>query len=212
MSEEKPIRIVVADDHPAFRCGLRQILEADPDLAVVGEAEDGIQALRLVEELRPNVLLLDVFMPGLSGLDVLEKLASTNLPVVTVLVTAGIERKQLIQALRLSARGLILKTASPATYAKAIHRVYNGELWVERQVLTEWALANAQCANKFGLTRRELEIVREISQGSSNKQIAAKFGVSEPTIKSHLTNIFDKLGVNSRFELSALALQHHLLS
>ncbi len=211
MSKEGPIRIVVADAHPAFRLGLRAILQAESDFAIVGEAEDGSKALSLVGDLRPDILLLDVALPGPGALEVLEKLSREQSPTHSILLSGGMERKDVTQALQAGARGMIPKTADPLTYPKAIRRVLAGELWVERNVLSEWALANAQAATKYGLTRRELEIVREISQGCSNKQIAAKFNVSEPTVKSHLTNIFEKLGVNSRFELSAFALQHHLL-
>ncbi len=211
MSNNVQIRIVLADAHPAFRLGVRCILEAEPDFAIVGESANGIDVLKVVGNFRPDILLLDYAIPERGGLHVLEELSREESPTLSIVVTGGMERDQVTQALQVGARGMIPKTADPSTYPKAIRRVFAGELWVERNVLSEWALANAKAATRYGLTRRELEIVREISQGSSNKQIAAKFHVSEPTVKSHLTNIFEKLGVDSRFELSAFALQHHLL-
>ena len=207
-----PIRVVIVDDHPAFRMGLRRILESDKDICVVGEGGDGAEALRLVQELRPEILLLDVFMPDLNGFQVVEQLSSSAGPMRTVFVTVGIDRKQLLQALQLGVRGLILKDASPSIYPRAIRCVSRGEMWLEREVLTEWALTNSKAAKNFGLTRRELDIIREISKGSSNKQIAETLHISEVTVKSHLTSIYGKLSVTSRLELSILALHHHILA
>jgi DNA-binding NarL/FixJ family response regulator len=205
------ISILIADDHPAFRFGLHRILEGDSNLRVVGEAGDGEQALGLVQRLRPDVLLLDVFMPKFDGLEVLQHLTNASDRVHTILVTVGIDRKQMIRALQLGARGVILKDAAPAVYPKAIRCVVQGELWVERDVLSEWARSNTQVKG-FDLTRRELEIVREILTGSSNKDIAAKFAITEVTVKSHLTNIYEKVGVSSRLELSIFALHHKLVT
>lgn len=211
-AKQKLVRVVIADDHAPFRIGVRRILEGEPDLAVVGEAADGAHAVHLVAKVRPEILLLDVFMPRLNGIEVLQRLAADSASVQTILITMGIDRTRIIEALHLGARGLIIKDADLSTYAKAIRCVHRGELWIAREVLTDWAFSNGGKARKFGLTAREFDIIREISRGSSNKQIAAKLAISEVTVKSHLTNIYEKLGVTSRLELSIFALHHHLLA
>jgi len=212
VSNKMPIRIVIADDSPVFRRGLRYLLEADPALTVLGEATCGPETLSLARELNPDILLIDIFMGQLGGLNLLQALASGAPGVKTILVVGAIDHTQLVQAMQLGIKGLILKNADPAIYPKAIHRVQGGELWVSRDLLTEWAQFNAQASRKFELTPRELEIIAEVLAGSSNKQIAEKLGITVDTVKRHLNNIFDKLGLSTRLELSLFALHHHVLN
>jgi DNA-binding NarL/FixJ family response regulator len=213
-------RILIADDHPIFRDGLRKLLEAEPDFKVIGEASDGQEAVKLAQELKPDVLLLDLAMPRQPGLDALRELASSATPVRTVLLTVAIEKAQLVEALQLGARGVVLKETSTELLLKSIRSVVAGQYWVGREavtdlvrVLRELIPAAGEEAKKkaFGLTPRELEIVSAIVLGFTNRDIARKYSISEDTVKHHLTNIFDKVGVSNRLELALFAIEHRLV-
>jgi two-component system nitrate/nitrite response regulator NarL len=211
------IRIVVADDHPIFRQGLIRLIETKPNLKVVGAANDGDETLPLVRDLEPDVLLLDRAMPRMTGMDVLRELNGQN-PARTLLLTASIDRADVVEALELGARGVVLKESASDVLFQSIHAVMCGQYWVGRKALPTHARTLSEVAaafpaperKHFGLTPRELEIVGVILAGCSNSDIAAKFAISEKTVKHHLTNIFDKLGVSSRLELALFALYHKL--
>src|SRR5216684_2467972 len=184
----QPVRIVIADDHPIFRDGLRRLLEAEPDLKVLGEASDGAEAVKLARQLKPDILLLDLAMPKHPGLEALRELSvgSNSAPVRVILLTAAAEKSQIVEALQLGARGVVLKDSATQLLLKAIHTVMSGEYWVE------------------------LEIVSAVVAGYSNKEIAEYFKISEDTVKHHLSNIFDKLGVSTRLELALFAVNQSL--
>jgi two-component system, NarL family, nitrate/nitrite response regulator NarL len=210
------VRILIADDHPIFRDGLRKLLEAEPGFQVVGEAADGIEAIKLVQQLKPDILLLDLAMPRLPGLETLRELTSVDWSVRTIILTAAIEKPQIVEALQLGARGVVMKDAATAMMLKSIRSVMDGEFWVGREsvsnlvnLLRETMAAPAK-PKKFGLTTRELEVVGAIVSGYTNKDIAQKFSISEQTVKHHLTSIFDKLGVSNRLELALFAVNNRL--
>ena len=216
-----PIRIVIADDHPIFRDGLRRLLEAESDLKVIGEAQDGAEAVRLARQLKPDILLLDLAMPRHPGLEALRDLSSPQGPnsVRVILLTAAAEKNQIVEALQLGARGVVLKDSATQLLLKSIHTVMAGEYWVGReavsnlvQYLRNLVQSSGEEAKqkKFGLTPRELEIVSAVVAGYSNKEIAEHFKISEDTVKHHLSNIFDKLGVSTRLELALFAVNQSL--
>jgi len=217
-----PVRIVIADDHPIFRDGLRRLLESEGDLKVVGEACDGLEAVKQANEIRPDILLLDQAMPHRTGLDALRELsvgAGGPTSVRIILLTAAVEKKQIVEALQLGARGVVMKDSATQLLLKSIHAVMAGEYWVGResvsnlvQYLRHLMQSTTEEAKqrKFGLTPRELEIVSAIVAGYANREIADYFKISEDTVKHHLSNIFDKLGVSTRLELALFAVNQGL--
>ena len=220
MSEKKEaIRILIADDHPIVRDGLRRLLETEPDFSVVGQAADGREAVKLVRELTPDVLLLDLSMPRLPGLEVLRELSESAAAVRTFLLAAAIEKEQIIEALQMGARGVVLKESATQLLFKSIRTVMAGQFWVGREKVSDLVAAlrglvvsgGEKPDKNFGLTRRELEIVSTIVAGYTNRDIAQKFSLSEDTVKHHLTHIFDKLGVSSRLELAMFAVNHRII-
>ncbi|MCU1381414.1 MAG: two component transcriptional regulator, LuxR family [Acidobacteria bacterium] len=213
---DKLVRIVIADDHPILRDGLRKLLEAEPDFIVVGEACDGHEAVERVKQLEPDVLLLDLLMPGASYLEVLRAVAESPGPTRPLLLTASIEPDEIVKALEAGARGIVLKDVASQLLMKAIRTVTAGEYWVAREsvgsLVGTFRTRSAPADRHFGLTRRELEIVTTVATGLTNKDIARRFSLSEETVKHHLTKIFAKLGVANRVELALFAISEQLVA
>jgi len=215
------VRILIADDHQIYRIGLRRVLEAEPGFRLVGEAADGEQAVQLARQLKPEILLLDLAMPRRTGIETLRELAAASVPVRTIVLAAAIEAAQVVEALQLGARGVLLKSVGVAQLLiKSIHAVMAGQYWVGHESVSDLVKAlrellpqTLEGAQKktFGLTPRELVIVSKIIVGYTNKDIAQELAISEETVKRHLTNIFDKLGVSNRLELALFALKHQLV-
>ncbi len=212
------IDILIADDHPIFRDGLRRLLEAEPGLRVVGEAADGAETVIKARQLKPDILLLDLAMPKMPGMEVLREMSRGASPVRIIILTAAIEKRQIVEALHLGARGVVLKESATQLLLKSIHTVMNGQYWVGHEAISdlleylrERISTGESQPRKFGVTKRELQIISTVVSGCSNKEIAEKFSLSEDTVKHHLTSIFNKLGVSSRLELALFAINHQLV-
>ena len=207
--ENQPIRLIIADDHAIFRDGLRRLLATQPDFQVIGEASDGKEAISLAQSMKPDVLLLDLAMPRVPGMEVLRELSRQETPVRTILLTAAIQPFAVTSALQLGARGSVLKASPREMLLKSIRSVHEGQFWVGSEPVSSWAKPG-QSTSGFGLTSREVEIISAIKKGSSNREIAGQLAISEETVKRHLSNIYGKLGVSSRLELAVLASEQHL--
>lgn len=219
MATPEPVTIVIADDHPILRDGLMKLLDSEPDMRVLGAAGDADEAVRLVRDLSPDVLLLDLAMPKRSGLDVLRELAPGQDDVRVVILAASIDDAQMIEALELGARGVMLKESATDLLFKCIRTVVAGQYWVGREAVSELVQGlrrarerrKERAASRFGLTDRQIDIVKAVVAGQNNREIAETLDISEDTVKQHLTSIFDKCGVSSRVELALFAVDHHLV-
>ncbi len=214
-------RILIADDHPIFRDGLKRLLESERDFKVVGEACDGVDAVKLVRQLKPEILLLDLAMPRLPGLEALREMNSgpASSSVRVILLTAAAEKDQIVEALQLGARGVVLKDSATQILLKSIRAVMNGEYWVGRESVANLvqylrtlvdSSSHESRKKRYGLTPREFEVISAVVAGYANKEIAEYFKISEDTVKHHLSNIFDKVGVSTRLELALFAVNQSL--
>jgi two-component system, NarL family, nitrate/nitrite response regulator NarL len=213
------IRVVLADDHAVVREGLRRLLETNDGFAIVGEATNGEEAIALAQRLPLDVLVLDVSMPRMTGLEALRELSTGNGRALrALLLTASIDRATMLNAMQLGARGIVLKTAASQVLVDAIRAVAAGDYWLDRErlgnfldVVRRLTSPSALSLNPYGLTERQREIIRGIVDGLNNREIAARLGISEHTAKHHVTQVFNKTGVSSRVELALLATQHGLV-
>ena len=201
-----PIRLAIADDHAIVLHGLRRLFDGEPEFEVVECCADGAEALTAVRSGRVDVLVLDIRMRGMSGIDVLRVLATERLKCPVVLLTAALSDADAGEGLRLGARGIVLKESSPDTLLECIRRVSRGEQWIDTETMSRAIDAISRRESAGGdpaksLTARELEIVRMIAQGLRNKAIAERMSISEGTVKIHLHNIYEKLGLDGRLEL-----------
>ena len=215
------IRILIADDHPIVRDGLRKLLSLEDDLEVVGEANDGCEVLDRVQELDPDVLLLDLRMPNLDGLSALQTLQQTNKRTKVIVLTASEDKNEFVQAMKLGCSGIVLKQTAPELIVKSIRKVHGGEIWLDSHttaaVMRQFAgpgeiggTGTGKARERSPLSTREREIVQLVAQGYKNKEMAEKMFISEQTVKNHLHNIFDKLGVSDRLELALYAIHKGL--
>jgi len=215
------VRILIADDHPIFRDGLKRLLESERDFKVVGEACDGVEAVKLVRQLKPEILLLDLAMPRRPGLEALREMNSgpASSSVRVILLTAAAEKDQIVEALQLGARGVVLKDSATQILLKSIRAVMNGEYWVGRESVANLvqylrtlvdSSSHESRKKRYGLTPREFEVISAVVAGYANKEIAEYFKISEDTVKHHLSNIFDKVGVSTRLELALFAVNQSL--
>ena len=218
------IRVMVVDDHKLFRRGLIALLAQEEGLEIVGEAADGVEALRRAGELQPDLVLLDNHMPGVLGVDLLPDLREAAPHAQVLMLTVSEDEQDLTAALRGGAAGYLLKTMDGADLARALRRAYEGESVVSPEMMSKLisalrasalsaptpqvaALSEVAVAPdvEAGLSPREGEILREIVQGASNKEIARRLGIAETTVKIHVQHILRKLGLNSRVQVAVWA-------
>ncbi|MCI0402508.1 MAG: response regulator transcription factor [Acidobacteria bacterium] len=209
------ITVLVADDHTIFRDGLRQLLDAEDDITVVGEARSGSECLTLAERVKPAIVLLDLKMTPMDGFEVLSQLQATGSTAKPIVLTASEDEQDYVEAVRRGARGIVLKAAASDRLLEGIRKVHRGEMWIDQRVAADVMKAMSDPrpvtrAERAQLTAREQEIVSLVAQGFRNKEIADKLSISEQTVKNHLHNIFDKLGVSDRLELALYAIHHKI--
>jgi DNA-binding NarL/FixJ family response regulator len=237
-STTRKIRIVLADDHPIVRDGLKKMLSLESDLEVVGEANDGREALEQVQMHEPDILILDLRMPNLDGINALQTLQHINRKTRVIILTASEDKNEFVQAMKLGCSGIVLKQTAPELIVKSIRKVNDGEIWLDSHttaaVMRQFAIVGgegnsavssrsstthfqqsgssgqAKVRERSPLSAREREIVGLVAQGYKNKEMAEKMFISEQTVKNHLHNIFDKLGVSDRLELALYAIHKGL--
>jgi two-component system nitrate/nitrite response regulator NarL len=216
----KNIHLLIADDHTLFRETLKRVLDSEKGFLVVGEAGDSEETLKLVRLLQPDILLLDWNLPRLSGLDLLQSLSTLVTRMRIILLTANIEQDQIPHAFHLGARGLMMKESGVDLLIESMRCVMAGQYWLcgegcksLEQIMNKLPKSAPEIrqAPKFTLTQQELRVVVAVASGITNKEIAQQLSISVQTVKHHITNIFDKLGVYNRLELTLFALHHKLI-
>jgi len=214
----KAIRVLLADDHALFREGLRAILERQKDIVVVGEARDGAEAVKKAAEVAPDIALMDINMPVMDGVEASRQISAQDQRVGIIILTMYREDKYVFETVKAGARGYVVKDARSSEVLKAIRAVHRGEALIDpamaAKLLEEFRrLAEERSGKAFlDLNEREIEILRLVAQGASNKEIAAAFFLSEQTIKKNLSRVFQKLHVNNRTEAAAYAIREGLIS
>jgi DNA-binding NarL/FixJ family response regulator len=200
----EPIRLLLADDHPAVRAGIRGALEKAADVVVVGEAGDGEESLRLIEELQPDIALLDCRLPGMEGAQVAEAIRARGLPTRVLALSAYTDDRYVYGMLQAGAAGYLLKEEALETVVEAVRAVAGGDEWYSQEVMAKvaaWARGEtAVPPGVAGLTEREVEVLRLLARGWDNRRIAEAMFIGEQTVKNHVSRIYAKLGVESRVE------------
>ncbi|MCF4151986.1 response regulator transcription factor [Dethiosulfovibrio sp. F2B] len=202
------ITVVLADDHPLTRQGLKAYLARENGVELVGEASDGKEAWEMIEELRPRVALLDIRMPVEDGISLARKIKDAGLPVAPVMLTSYDSQQYVLASLRAGAKGFLLKTTSPEALAKAIQTVVSGGLYLDSEV----ASAMGDIPQMEDLSPREREVLLFAARGLSSKEVASQLFISERTVQTHLASIYDKLGAHNKTEAMLLALKYGLLT
>jgi len=212
------IRVLLADDHALFRQGVRRLLEGAGDIEVVGDAETGEESVRLAEDLAPDIVLLDVAMPTLSGIDAARMIKASSPRAGIIMLTVHADEEFLFEAIKAGAMGYLLKDCTPDELIRAIRVVHSGEgllaPTMAAKVMREFARTRETkdlAAVHLPLTQREVEILQHVTTGLANKEIANRLSISERTVKNHLSNIMEKLHVNSRTQAAVYALRRGLV-
>jgi two-component system, NarL family, nitrate/nitrite response regulator NarL len=213
------VRVLIADDHRLFRDGLKALLKSQPGFVVVGEAANSRDAIALARQTQPDILLLDLNMPG-SGLEAARELCADQTKLRTILLTAEISQEDIVTALQFRVQGVVLKDTASDVLFRAIRSVMAGQYWLGRESVSNlietlrkliFSPEPAKKPDRFGLTPRELGIVSRVCAGYTNKEIAKTLSISEDTVKHHLSKIYDKVGMSNRLELALFAIHNDLV-
>ncbi|MGI6778188.1 MAG: response regulator [Acetivibrionales bacterium] len=213
------ISVLIADDHSMFRQGLKQILELEDDIAVVAQASNGDEAVRLAKEKKPNIILMDINMPGTNGLQAIKELRQERISARIIVLTIHEDREYLFKTLQMGAEGYVLKDAEPSVLIDAIRSVNSGESYIQpnmtKALVKEFnrvTLHEKDRQLENNLTSREIEVLELIAEGMINKEIARQLYISEKTVKNHVSNIFKKLNVSDRTQAAIYAFKHNIKS
>ncbi len=210
-----PINVLIADDHTIVREGVKCILDNTSDIDVIAEASDGYECLNAINKMNPNVVILDIKMPNLDGLKVLEIMRDQKVNSKVLFLTANDNPEYLMKAVDMGCDGYILKKSDSVTLRKAIHSVYNGEMFIEPElmpILNETVSIRDTAMDKLNdLTRREIDVLKLLAEGLFNKEIASRLNISERTVKNHVSNIFKKISVSDRTQAAVFAIKNNLI-
>ena len=216
MTDARPIRALIADDHTIVRKGIRALLAQVGDIEVVGEADDGEQAVALTEQLRPDVVLMDLLMPGTDGIEATRRIVERQPGVRVLVLTSFASDDKVFPAIKAGALGYLLKDSDPQDLVQAIHQVYRGESslhpTIARKVLQELSHPTDRPLTPDPLSERELDVLRLMAQGLGNQGIAARLTISEATVRSHVSNILSKLHLANRIQAALYALREGIVS
>ena len=218
MTQNPKIKLVIVDDHTLFREGIKKILSLEEDIEIIGEAFDGEDVISLLGRCEPDIMLLDVKMERINGLQILPQIVEQFPRLRVMILTAQISLGESVKAIRDGARGIILKHAASEFLIKGVRKVFEGELWADSSTMTQvveslsrkFRVDRSPEKGRKELSERETEVVVLVASGHRNKEIAAKLFFSEQTVKTHLSNIFQKLEVNDRLELALYAMRNGL--
>jgi DNA-binding NarL/FixJ family response regulator len=213
------INVLIADDHPLIRQGLKQILELEDDISVVAQASDGSEAVRLTKQCKPDVILMDINMPGTNGLQAIKEIKEEKVINSRIIVlTIHEDREYLFKTLQMGAEGYVLKDAEPSVLVEAIRNVYSGQSYIQPNMTMELVrefnrvtLNEKEKHDDSSLTTREVEVLELIAEGMINKEIARKLYISEKTVKNHISNIFRKLDVQDRTQAAVYAIKNRMV-
>jgi DNA-binding NarL/FixJ family response regulator len=209
------ISILIADDHSIVREGLKQLLDLEEDFRVIGQASNGLETVEQVKQLQPDVLLLDINMPIMNGINALRKIKEEGLNTNVVILTLHEDREYLIETMQIGATGYILKDSDSATLYKAIRDAYKGESYIQPKLAAEFVKEynkpkGLKIKLENELTQREFEVLMLIAEGHNNREIAELLFISEKTVKNHVSNIFKKINVNDRTQAAIYAFKNHI--
>ncbi len=203
------VRIVLADDHPLTRAGIAEFLRRESSLDLIGEAEDGVKAWEMIRDLKPDVALLDIRMPGMDGVSVAQKVKTEGLATATIMLTSYDAQQYVMASLRAGARGFVLKTVSPKELTAAIATVAKGGLYLDPEVAS---VMGERDFDPEQLSAREREVLLLAAKGLSSKEVASRLFISERTVQTHLASIYDKLGSKNKTEALLLALKYGVVT